>query len=286
MLKFIGRHWRGDANFWLSVVLFTIALPLGIILLGSQRIGIDALQDTPRSRMLQVAVFLCLLTAVGVWQLVGTWRASSKEKAPARWLLTRWLARLAAVATTGVALMFVAMMPKVIADLYAVATDADIIGQQGYSVTVNGDQLVVKGSLAWGLLDTAARALSENGQIKTAVLDGPGGHVGVGTRLGDMIKAHGLDTLTTEFCASACTEAFIAGKRRYLRKGAKLGFHAVSGESLNAIEMGKRRAIEHMRAAGLTEDFIAQSFETPADKVWYPTHQELRAANVITGIVE
>jgi hypothetical protein len=41
-----------------------------------------------------------------------------------------------------------------------------------------------------------------------------------------------------------------------------------------------------MRAAGLTEDFIVRSFETPADSVWYPTYDELREANVITEIVE
>jgi hypothetical protein len=41
-----------------------------------------------------------------------------------------------------------------------------------------------------------------------------------------------------------------------------------------------------MRAAGLTEDFIARAFETPADRLWYPTYDELREANVITEVVE
>ena len=285
MFKFIGRHWRGEGNFWLSVVVFSIVLPLGVIVLGSQWVP-HTLQDTPQWRMIQAAAFFSLILLVGIWQLVGTWRAGAKGRTPSRWMLTRWAGRIAAVATAGVTLAFVALAPRIMTDLYADATDADSIGQAGYSVTVEGDRLIVSGSLAWGLLDKAARALAENPQIQIVVLEGPGGHVGVGTRLGDMIKAHGLDTLTTEFCASACTEAFVAGKSRYLRDGAKLGFHAVSGNSENAIEMAKRRAIEHMRAAGLTEDFIVRSFEAPADSVWYPTYDELREANVITEIVE
>jgi hypothetical protein len=285
MFKFIGRHWRGDANFWLSVAL-SIVLPISIIAVGSQWVGIDALQDTPQSRLFQAAALFSLLVGVGIWQLIGTWRASSKNKAPARWMLTRWVARVTALAMAATALVFASVLPKAMTELYATATDTDKIGQQGYSVTVDGDRLIVSGAFARGLLDKAERALAENKQIQIAVLEGPGGHVGVGTRLGDMIKAHGLDTLTNEFCASACTEAFIWGKNRYLRSGAKLGFHSVSGESKNAIVMGKRRALENLRAAGLTEDFIARSFEVPGDRLWYPTYDELREANVITEIVE
>ena len=47
MFKLIGRHWRGEANFWLTVIL-SIVLPIGIIAVGAQWVGIDALQDTPQ----------------------------------------------------------------------------------------------------------------------------------------------------------------------------------------------------------------------------------------------
>ena len=56
MLKFIARHWRGEANIWLSVVVFSIVLPLGVIVLGSKWVG-HTLQDTPQWRMIQAAVF-------------------------------------------------------------------------------------------------------------------------------------------------------------------------------------------------------------------------------------
>ena len=286
MLKFIGRHWHGETNFWLGTLLFSIALPVCIYVAGIQWIGLYALQDTPTSRMIQAALVSSLIGAVGIWQLIGTWRASSKSKSPERWLLTRWGARVAAVATAGMALLILTKIPSGMASLYADATDADRFGQEGYSVVVEGDQIVVNGSFAWGLLDKTASLLAQNGQIQTAVVDGPGGHVGVGTRLGAMIKARNLDTLTTKLCASACTDAFVAGKNRYLRKGAKLGFHSVGGDSPLAIEIGKKRTIEHWRAAGLTEDFIARVFETPADSVWYPTYDELLGANVITAVVK
>lgn len=171
------------------------------------------------------------------------------------------------------------------ASLYAVATDTDRIGKEGYTVTVEDGRIVVNGSFAWGLLDKVTSALNENGDIKTIVLDGPGGHVGVGTRLGRMIKARGLDTLTTEMCASACSLAFAAGNRRLLRKGARLGFHAVSGESAGAIAAGTRDAMAYWRELGVSEDFIAHIYATPAEEVWWPANDELQRGNVVTAIV-
>ena len=153
-------------------------------------------------------------------------------------------------------------------------------------VTVDGDRLIVDGSFAWGLLDKVSSALNADGQIRTIVLDSPGGHVGVGTRMAAIIKSRGLDTLTTKLCASACTMAFAAGQQRLLRKGAKLGFHAVSGESPNAIALAQTRAIDYWHSVGATEDFITRIFETPANDVWYPTPDELRRANIVTGIVK
>ena len=73
-----------------------------------------------------------------------------------------------------------------------------------------------------------------------------------------------------------------------LPSGVTLTFapNPTSGNSVVAIEAGKKRTSEHWRAAGLTEDFIARVFETPVESAWYPTYNELRAANVITGIAK
>ena len=50
--------------------------------------------------------------------------------------------------------------------------------------------------------------------------------------------------------------------------------------------MGQKRALEQFRPAGLTEEFIARVVEIPGDRLWYPTYDELREANVITEIID
>ena len=102
MLKFIGREWRGEAPFWISVLVVSLLLPWALIIGGTQWLSTDTIESTPLRSIVTVAVIFSIIAVVGVWQLVGTWRASSKSKAPERWWITRWFARLVALA--GIAL--------------------------------------------------------------------------------------------------------------------------------------------------------------------------------------
>ena len=290
MLRLIGRHWRGDTTFWLGVLVYSIALPVflfwgGIYVLA--KYGSDA---RPLSRIAMVVLVFLLIGAVGVWQLVGTWRASSSSKASGRWWVNRWLARFAAVGICGVAFLFLNSLPRGLAQLYAAATDTDDIGLQGYTVTVEDNRIVVKGSMAWGLLDSFSKSLRENQDIQTVVLNSPGGHVSVGRRLAAMIKKSGLDTLTTEQCSSACTFAFAAGRRRFLMNGARLGFHSEAyvqsdGSSPIALNASQQRAKDYWHESGVPEDFVARVFSTPAKEMWFPTYDELLRATIVTNIV-
>jgi hypothetical protein len=62
------------------------------------------------------------------------------------------------------------------------------------------------------------------------VLSGPGGGVAPALAIGQEIRNNGLTTLVpaATSCASACTFIWLAGERRLLGKGARIGFHAMS----------------------------------------------------------
>lgn len=283
---FIGRHWRGETPFWLSLLGFTVALAISVYVISTLWLTQWSLQDTPVSRMMQGVLVSALIAGVAIWQLVGTWRASAKTKAPQRWWITRWMARgVAAIVCIG-GLLILSGIPKGMSSLYLQATDQDWIGQNGYSVTVEDENLVVSGYLAWGMLDAVSRELSANPGIQMFILNSPGGHVGVGTRLYDMIKSRGLDTYTTEQCASACLIPFLGGNNRYLQKGAKLGFHSVGGEAENSISAGTAKVLAVYRNANVPEDFIERMLATPFESAWYPSPKELTEANVVTELVE
>ena len=283
---FIGRHLRGETPFWLSLLGVTLALAISLYVISTLWLTQWSLQDTPVSRKVQGVIVSALIAGAAIWQLVGTWRASAKTKAPQRWWITRWMARgLAALVCIG-GLLMLGAIPKGMSSLYLEATDEDWIGQNGYSVTVEDENLVISGYLAWGVLDAVSREFSANPGIQMFVLNSPGGHVGVGTRLYDMIKSRGHDTYTTEQCASACIMPYLAGNNRYLQKGAKLGFHAVGGDGGNSIAAGTAKVLSIFRTANVSDAFIERMLATPFESAWYPSPKELTEANVVTELVE
>jgi hypothetical protein len=286
MLKFVGKQWRGEAPFWISTLVISLMLPWALTIFGIQWLSAYTIDSTPYRNMTAGAIVFAMIGAVGVWQLVGTWRASSKPKAPGRWWITRWMARLVAVTGFALAAFVVSTMPAGMARYYAEATDADVIGQQDHDVTVDGDRIVVTGQLSWGLYDSFSQTLRDNSQLQVVVLDSPGGHYGVGRRMGELIKERGLDTLTTEMCASACTYAYLGGNRRILQQGARLGYHAPSGNTPVVMAAVAGHAAGVLRAANVPEEFIGRVFETPADSVWFPTIDELLEANIVTDVIE
>ncbi len=169
------------------------------------------------------------------------------------------------------------------AALHEAATDQDAIGKQGYSVDVDEQTLLINGYMAWGLLNQVNAALAENPQINTVVMNSPGGHIQVGTRLYDLFRRHGVDTVADGLCGSACTIAFIGGKERILNKGAKLGFHSTGGSGQNLIEAGNQKLIAIFREFGAGEDFIQQLISTPPEDVWYPDRKQLLASRIMTA---
>lgn len=70
----------------------------------------------------------------------------------------------------------------------------------------------------------AARA----SKADTVILDSPGGSVNSALDIGRLIRARGMSTVVTRsgYCVSACGLVWVAGVRRMLAPGARVGFHA------------------------------------------------------------
>ena len=97
-----------------------------------------------------------------------------------------------------------------------------------------------------------------------------------------LIRARDLVTYTSVACASACTIAYTAARERYLKAGARLGFHrSVFAGNENAGEM--RRPL---LAAGIEPSFVERAVAQPASSIWYPTDAELTSGRVVSTIVD
>ncbi|MBR2537394.1 MAG: hypothetical protein IKE66_15095 [Hyphomicrobium sp.] len=259
-------------------------VPFVVYFIGLNWVGKWSVLDTPRSRMFQGAIGFSLIGIVAIWQLVGVWRASSAAKEPGRSWLTRWFARSISAVTALIGLAMVTAAPGGMASLHEAATDQDEIGRQGHSVEADEQTLQLSGYMSWGLLDQVNNAFAQNPGINTVVMNSPGGHIQVGTRLYELFRARGVTTVAEGLCGSACTIAFIGGKERILNKGAKLGFHSAAGSGQVLVEAANQKLISTFREFGAGDAFIERMLATPPEDVWYPDRKQLLATGIVTSV--
>jgi hypothetical protein len=167
----------------------------------------------------------------------------------------------------------------------AFAAGPDIPGHQIQLIHA-GAELEFSGGIGAGSANDLARALDANPGVRVVHLNSPGGLVGEGREMSDLIRGHLLITTSDRYCFSACTLAFLGGRERYLAPGARLGFH---GEFSAIADDSHVQAVQHqdmvmMLSLGIASDFVDKAFAAPKDQIWMPSTDELEDAHVITGI--
>lgn len=82
--------------------------------------------------------------------------------------------------------------------------------------------------------------------LAVVVMESPGGNLQAGLNIGREISARAYSTVVKSgaICASACALAWLAGDKRYMAPGAKIGFHAAYAEEENIlVEKGAANAL-------------------------------------------
>lgn len=151
------------------------------------------------------------------------------------------------------------------------------------------------------------RLLRENTSITILELNSDGGVTPAALEMAVAVTDYSLDTLVNERCESACTLVFIAGEKRSLGRGARLGFHSGSwarGDMKDfygamrdsngwldefafaswAYEEGMRdfnKQLELMVSRGVDIQFITRAAYVNFYDIWYPTRDELVKFGVI-----
>jgi hypothetical protein len=151
----------------------------------------------------------------------------------------------------------------------------------------DGTQMELAGGMPDGTAEAVRKVLEAHPDIRVIHLNNEGGEMSEGYLLAKLIRQHHLTTYTASTCSSACTLAFLAGSPRYLAQNAWLGFHSASrtlgGTSLASANDVLRQLYD---ADGLPRDFIDRALATAPSELWYPTHDELRAAHAVSDIVD
>ncbi|ABD88758.1 hypothetical protein [Rhodopseudomonas palustris] len=161
---------------------------------------------------------------------------------------------------------------------------------------VNGGRLLATGSITPGVSEAFATEIAQHGEyIKTVVLNSPGGSVGDALAMGRLIREKKLATEVEagKYCASSCPLMFVGGVERRAGSKAAIGVHQVFAMSQAATgaprdEMSDAQRISarcqrYLGDMGINLQVWVHAMETPKDKLFVFTPEELKSLNVVTA---
>lgn len=285
----LSRFWRGDCSLALSFWVFYVGLTIVVqAALPLTRGIIEGRTFDPTRIFADVLVGFVLLSALGLYQWVGLWRAAhravARERASGRHSLPGWSVRVVVVlAVANFGRVVVTDVAPSARELYEIAfRDDPSVPPFVVRATSDGTQLLVSGGFKYGLTDRFLKQARALPALRIVHLASIGGRLGEALHLAREIGARGLDTYVSDGCYSACTVAYAAGRQRFIRDGAELGYHA---ESFLGAALADDSESAALLRAGVASAFVARAMATPPQRMWKPTIAELTAAKAITAVV-
>jgi hypothetical protein len=280
--SYVVQHWRGElslgAAFWISgiVALVVAVISAKIFGKGAEHPGMLAWMST--------GGFCLTLLAFTTWYSVGVWRSANPASAGGLGLVTR-----------------VALVVGVLATLTAVVREAlqvsremraqkDWLNQNAkweFRLLRNDQELAISGGIGIGFAKDLERTLSEHPRLKVLHTNlSRGGLLEEARQAATSVRIRALTTYVSVACVSACTLVYLAGNRRALRRGARLGFHSVSAPGLRgrALIDANAQMIEYLYSRGVALDFARHAILPTPDTYWFPGDPELLKAGVVHQI--
>lgn len=178
-----------------------------------------------------------------------------------------------------------------VAERLAPADFIEPVGE-GLTLDVRGDLLFVKGVVDRRSRRETSALLDTSPSVRTAVLTMVPGSVDDETNfaLGRMLRAAGVTTYLPArgLVASGGTDLFLAGVRRIVERGARVGVHSWASESVDGNDIPRDDAshriyLEYYRDIGIAEAFYWFTLEAaPPEGVHWMTEAEMERYAVYT----
>jgi|TARA_Y100000815_G_scaffold264162_1_gene279515 hypothetical protein len=144
--------------------------------------------------------------------------------------------------------------------------------------------------------------------ITTLQLNSAGGEVYAASQISDIVIDFELDTHVHGDCDSSCVTIFLAGARRSMSRGSRIGFHQIFWSAENIATYFDREApgqgwqtpwdfaawmyldtqeeiyahLTYIVSRGVDPRFAIETLRTPQADMWRPYRAELLAAGVLT----
>lgn len=287
---FIARHWRGDlplgVSYWLIGVALTVLVLLALPLLGEALGDVDLDARASGAAVLGFYLFAVALTA---WQLVGIWRSAGRHVARGGRRLWARLARVMVVIGVLRALFdFSGEGVPLVSEGVRLLVGIDTTPAYQLRLVPEASAIELRGGMPFGTTAAVIELLDRHPAVEVVQLNSVGGRLHEAMLLAGELERRRLVTHTSDECSSACVVVYLAGRKRYLAPGARLGFHSASVAGLGGelAQEPNREMAAVFRHHGLPENFIRRALATPHDTMWYPPAEELLALGVIHAIVD
>ncbi len=205
------------------------------------------------------------------------------------------------VATSGlVALPIYSAPPPVV--LYTAPTHPAALGTPArIYLSADGETVYIIGAIMDESFLRFDALLIGAPKVKTVFLASPGGLTLEGRLIAALVRKRRLNTYVEHYCASACTQVFVAGRERTIGPEGALGFHEAVGVddqgATSKLPAPTARPLSPMTVfgingndtlrlayeqAGIDRPFIIKALGRGHDDMWVPTSAELRQSHVIT----
>lgn len=293
--SFITRHWRGEYGLAWTILVNVLALGFVYLLVSINSVSYFAGNLSPSGRQILISIETLVTLALVTWQQVGLVRSILRSKERGASGIARFFAWL--VSPLPLLIGFIAFVGWIgaIVRLAEINSPTGADGAPVYTLQVQNNALVFDGEVVWPIVSDFRTTLAANPQVQSLLLRSPGGDVIAARRVNDMLRQRDLTTAVTEYCHSACTIMYAAGKRRAASPNAQIGFHATSiilmdemmTRIMNALTFrNDRQNANYYLAAGFDPAFVERAVATPSTDILVLPPSELQQLGVVTEIIQ
>ncbi|ODT68325.1 MAG: hypothetical protein ABS75_21025 [Pelagibacterium sp. SCN 63-23] len=185
-----------------------------------------------------------------------------------------------------------------------ITTAPELLDEPLRIVLESGGVLSLTGTIDPGAAQRFADEMAARGEyVATVLLDSPGGSVDDALSIGRLIREKELSTEVPDgkLCASSCPLIFASGAERSAGREAAIGVHQIYAAALSAspadalsvagVAMADAQSVtaeitRHLGEAGVDPALWLHALETPSDRLYYFSPEEMERFRLVTRWVE
>ena len=176
-----------------------------------------------------------------------------------------------------------------------VTTDQAVLDRDMQFVLERGGRLILTGRVFQGSAEVLANEVRTRGsQVKTVVINSPGGSLEDAMAMGQLIREKGLQTEVPDggLCASSCPLIFAGGVQRSASQKAAIGLHqfyAAPGSSNDAVaaissaQATTARISRYLTEMGVDAALWLHAMDTPPQALYYLTTKERKDYKLVNA---